>query len=106
MNSVSSITSKCRELIEASSIAVEDKRVIEKKLDEIEGLLREDPFAAQRCSFMALPRFQHMLDHAQLLHESPSPNAFSDILAGSDGIIEFLVGKKPAPVSTPPTAAE
>lgn len=105
MKRVTAITSKCRELVQASSIAVEEKRVIEKKLDEIEQLLHEDPFVAQRCIFMALPRFQHMLDHAQLLHESPSADAFSEVVAGSDGILDFLLGRSPhQPQHLPPGA--
>jgi hypothetical protein len=106
MNIVGSITLKCRGLLQASSIAVEDRRGIEKKLDQIEKLLEEDPFVAQRAIFIALPRFQNMLHHVQLLHDSPSAKALSDVESGSDGILDFLLGKKPEPVSPLPTAAE
>jgi hypothetical protein len=104
MNIVSSITLQCRDLVEASSIAVEDKRVIENKLGEIEKLLNADPFAAQRGIFIALPSFQKMLHHVQLLHDSPSANAFSDVVDGSDGIIDFLAGNKSQTKSPPPTS--
>jgi hypothetical protein len=106
MNIVSSITLKCRDLVQASGIAAEDKRVMEGKLDQIEKLLDEDRFAAQRCIYSGLPRFQNMLHHAQLLHDFPSTDAFTDVVGGSDGIIEFLVGKKTRPVSTVPAGAE
>lgn len=91
MTDVTTITARCKKLLNCSDIPPRYKSVLQAKYDHIEKHLKDDPYTVVRCQLLAPAQFQKMLKQAQLLHDCPSASfAYSDLIQNTFAIISII----------------